>query len=74
MVEGFYTTPFMEVFMEPRPKWELPDAIVAILAGELDGGWEMNWRRRLFFWLIRLQSRWPLVPRITWGENTSASG
>jgi FADH2-dependent halogenase len=73
MVEGFYTTPFMEIFMEPRPKWELPDAIVAILAGELDGGWAMHWRRRLFFWLIRLQSRWPLVPRIIWGENASST-
>jgi 2-polyprenyl-6-methoxyphenol hydroxylase-like FAD-dependent oxidoreductase len=73
MVEGFYTTPFMEIFMEPRPKWELPDAIVAILAGELDGGWAMDWRRKLFFWLIRLQSRWPLVPRITWRENTPST-
>ena len=43
-------------------------AIVAVLAGELDGGWAMDWRRRLFFFLIKLQARWPLVPRISFGE------
>jgi len=71
LVEGFYTTPFMELFMEPRPKFDLPDAIVAVLAGELDGDWKLDWRRRLFFWLIKLQARWPLVPRIDFEESQS---
>ncbi len=69
MVEAFYTRPFMELFMEPRDKYHLPDAIVAILAGELDGGWKLEWRRRLFFWLIKLQARWPLVPKISFDEG-----
>jgi FADH2-dependent halogenase len=68
MVEGFYTTPFMELFMNPRPKFHLPDAIVAILAGELEGGWTIAWRRRLFFWLIKLQGRRPFAPRISFAE------
>jgi flavin-dependent dehydrogenase len=71
MVEGYYTQPFMELFMEPRPKFNLPAAIVAILAGELDGGWTIEWRRKLFFLLIRLQARWPLVPRLSFSEKTS---
>jgi FADH2-dependent halogenase len=66
MVEGFYTTPFMEIFMQPRPKFHVPDAIVAILAGEVEGGWTVQWRRRLFFWFVKLQARRPLVPRIRW--------
>jgi FADH2-dependent halogenase len=69
MVEGYYTTPFMELFMEPRPKFNLPSAIVAILAGELDGGWGIEWRRKLFFLLIRLQARWPLVPRLSFKDT-----
>jgi len=69
MVEGFYTQPFIELFMEPRPKFDLPAAIVAVLAGEVDGGWAMWWRRKLFFALVKLQARWPLVPRIDFGEN-----
>ncbi len=66
MVEGFYTKPFMELFMNPRDKWDLPSAIVALLAGELEGGWKMAWRMRLFFILVRLQKKIPLVPRICW--------
>ena len=72
MVEGYYTQPFMELFMEPRPKFNLPSAIVAILAGELDGGWGIEWRRKLFFLLIRLQARWPLVPKISFAEKPAS--
>jgi flavin-dependent dehydrogenase len=64
LVESFYTTPFMEIFLEPRNRFNLPSAVNAVLAGELEGGWAMRWRMRLFFWLIKLQARWPLVPRI----------
>ncbi len=73
MVEAFYTTPFMELFMEPRPKFNLPDAIVAILAGELEGGWAMEWRRKLFFWLIKVQARRALVPRLSFAETDTAA-
>jgi FADH2-dependent halogenase len=71
IVEAFYTTPFMELFMEPRPKFHLPDAITAMLAGELEGGWGMYWRRRLFFFLVKLQRHRPLVPRISFYESGS---
>ena len=72
MVEAFYTKPFMEIFLEPRPRFNLPDAITAILAGELDGGWTINWRRRLFFFLVKLQNRLPLAPRISFREGAPA--
>ena len=45
MVENFYTTPFMEIFLEPRERFDLASAVVnAVLAGELEGGWSMRWR------------------------------
>src|SRR2546423_2807424 len=69
MVEGFYTQPFIELFLEPREKYDLPAAIVAVLAGELEGGWKMWWRRKIFFALVKLQDWWPLVPRIVFGES-----
>jgi flavin-dependent dehydrogenase len=72
MVEAFYTKPFMELFMQPRAKLNLPDAIVAILAGELEGGWKLEWRRRIFFWLVKLQARRPVVPRISFAERNPA--
>jgi len=33
----------------------------------------MYWRRRLFFWLIKIQARHPLVPRLTYREITTRS-
>jgi flavin-dependent dehydrogenase len=68
MVEGFYTRSFIEVFFEPRDKFNIPSAVTALLAGELEGGWKICWRMRLFFWLIRIQSRWPMLPRISFAE------
>ena len=69
MIEGYYTRPFMELFMEPREKFRLPDAMVAILAGELEGGWKLDWRRRLFFLLVKLHSKRPLVPGISFADK-----
>lgn len=68
MVENYYTTNFMEVFLEPREKFDLPAAVNAVLAGELEGGWSMRWRLRLFFWIVKMQARWPLLPRISFAE------
>lgn len=65
MVENFYTTPFMEIFLQPRTKWNLPAAVNAVLAGELEGGCAMRWRMRAFFLIVKLQRRIPLVPRIS---------
>lgn len=64
MVELFYTKPFMEVFLQPRHRLDLPSAVNAVLAGEIAGGWSMRWRLQLFLWVVRLQRRWPLVPRL----------
>lgn len=65
MVEHYYTTPFMELFLEPRHRLALPAAVNAALAGELEGGWQIRWRMRLFFWLVKIQKVFPLVPRIS---------
>jgi FADH2-dependent halogenase len=74
MVEGYYTTPFMELFMQPRDKFKLPSAITALLAGELEGGWRIRWRMRLFFLLMKVQARWPLVPRISFETPPVSAG
>jgi FADH2-dependent halogenase len=72
MVEGYYTTPFIELFLQPRGRFQVPDAIVAILAGELDGGWALKWRRWLFFLLVKMQAHWPVVPRFSFAEVEAA--
>lgn len=64
LVEGFYTTPFLEVFLEPRDKYGLASALTAVLAGELEAGWGLRWRVRVFHWLVKLQGRRPFLPRV----------
>jgi FADH2-dependent halogenase len=64
MVEGFYTTPFMELFFAPSEKIRLASAVNAILAGETEGSLGLKWRLRLFFLLVKLQRYWPIAPRI----------
>ncbi|MFA6544655.1 MAG: NAD(P)/FAD-dependent oxidoreductase [Limisphaerales bacterium] len=64
MVEQYYTKPFMELFLEPREKWSIPAAVNAALAGELTGRWAIRWRMKLFFLLVKIQARRPIVPRI----------
>lgn len=64
LTEHFYRTPFIEVFLEPRHRFDLPAAVLAILAGETEGGWKLWWRMRMFFTIVRLQAWWPLVPRL----------
>jgi len=71
MVEGFYTTPWIEVFFEPRNKFNLPSAVTALLAGELEGGWRIRWRMRLFFLIVKLHSLWPILPRISFNESVA---
>jgi flavin-dependent dehydrogenase len=65
VVENYYTTPFMELFLQPRNHHDLPSAVNAVLAGELEGGWSLRWRLKYFFLLVKLQKRWPLVPHLS---------
>src|SRR2546428_10697831 len=69
-VDAFYPTPYIEASFEPRHKFNLPSAVTALLAGELEGGWKILWRMRLFFWIIKIHSRWPILPRISFEEPT----
>ncbi|MHB8520946.1 MAG: NAD(P)/FAD-dependent oxidoreductase [Limisphaerales bacterium] len=65
VVENYYTTPFMELFLQPRNHYDLPSAVIAVLAGEVEGSWALRWRLAYFFLLVKLQARWPLVPRLS---------
>jgi FADH2-dependent halogenase len=64
MVENYYTTPFMELFLRPTERFNLFSAVIGVLAGEVEGSWALRWRMEFFFLLVKIQARWPLVPRI----------
>jgi FADH2-dependent halogenase len=65
LVEGYYSKPFLDLFMQPKDKFKLPAAITALLGGELEGGWQIRWRLKLFFFLVKIQARWRLLPPIS---------
>jgi flavin-dependent dehydrogenase len=70
MVEHYYTQSFMELFLQPRNHYDIPAAVNAVLAGELEPSWAVRWRLEYFFLLVKLQTRWPLVPRLSFSmEN-----
>jgi FADH2-dependent halogenase len=71
VVENYYTTPFMELFLQPRNHHDLPSAVNAVLAGELEGGWSLRWRLKYFWLLVKLQKRWPLVPHISFAPRAA---
>jgi len=59
--------------LQPRPHHDLPSAVNAVLAGELEGGWRLRWRLKYFFLLVKLQKHWPLVPRISFAPRQPKS-
>jgi FADH2-dependent halogenase len=63
-IEGFYTDPFTELFFEPQDFMKIPSAINAVLAGRADLPFAARWRLRLFFFLVWLQKRFALTPRV----------
>jgi len=69
VVENYYTTPFMELFLRPSNRYDLASAVNAVLAGELEGGWPLRWRLEYFFLLVRIQRYIPIVPRIFFGAR-----
>ena len=64
MVENYYTTPFMELFLRPTERYNLFSAVIGVLAGEVEGCWALRWRMEFFFLLVKIQARWPIVQRV----------
>lgn len=64
VVEAYYTTPFMEIFLRPSNHYDLPSAVNAVLAGELEGRWALRWRLEYFFLLVKIQRYFKIVPSI----------
>jgi len=69
VVELYYTTPFMELFLRPGDHLDLPSAVNAVLAGELEGGWALRWRLEYFFLLVKIQRYFKIVPPIFFGPH-----
>jgi geranylgeranyl reductase family protein len=64
-VNAWYTKEFIEVFLAPRDVLGLPPAINAVLGGNIGNTFAIRWRMWVFYFLVWLQKRFAIVPRLT---------
>jgi flavin-dependent dehydrogenase len=64
-VNAWYTKEFIEVFLAPRDVLSLPPAVNAVLGGNIGNCFAIKWRMWVFYFLVWLQRRYPIVPRLT---------
>ncbi len=63
-VSGWYRHEFAEVIATPTRRFDLPGAINAVLAGNVEGGFSIWWRMQLFYLVLFFQRFYPLCPRL----------
>jgi flavin-dependent dehydrogenase len=64
-VDAWYSKEFIEVFLNPQQLLQIPQAVNAVLAGNLGTSFAIRWRMAIFYTLVRLQKRFALSPRRT---------
>lgn len=64
-VTSWYQHEFIEVISHPTARFQLPAAVNAVLAGNIDGGFSIWWRMQLFYLVVFLQKFATLCPRLT---------
>ena len=64
-VNAWYTKEFIEVFLSPRNVLGLAPAVNAVLGGNVGNSFPIRWRMWVFYFLVWLQRRYPIVPRLT---------
>jgi 2-polyprenyl-6-methoxyphenol hydroxylase-like FAD-dependent oxidoreductase len=64
-VDAWYSKEFIEVFLNPHDMLQIPQAVNAVLAGNLGTSFGIRWRMAVFYTLVRLQKHFALCPRRT---------
>lgn len=73
-ISSFYRREFLEVFLQPSPRFGLLPAIVNVLAGNIFSSPANRMRLALFFALVKIQKwRGMIAPRIGWDALPSAA-
>jgi flavin-dependent dehydrogenase len=63
LIQRYYSTPFIDLFMTPDPPMKLRSAVNSVLAGRLHQSWSVRWRLWVFYFLVKLQRRFAIAPR-----------
>src|SRR2546423_1326029 len=64
-VDAWYTKEFIEVFLAPRNVLGLAPAVNAVLGGNVGNSFPIRWRMWVFYFLVWLQRRFPIAPKLT---------
>jgi flavin-dependent dehydrogenase len=72
-VNAWYSKEFIEVFLHPQDFLQLPQAVNAVLGGNVGTSFPIRWRMSLFYFLVKLQKYVPLCPRRTLMPQKKAS-
>jgi flavin-dependent dehydrogenase len=64
-VRAWYKKEFVEVFLNPQDFFQLPPAVNAVLAGNINAGFAVRWRMWIFYFLVWMQKRYAVCPRRT---------
>lgn len=63
-VSAWYRPEFIDVFVRPEERFQLPQAVNAVLSGNLGRVWAVKWRMEIFYLLVKIQKYFPIVPRL----------
>jgi flavin-dependent dehydrogenase len=62
-VNAWYSNEFIEVFLHPQDIFQIPQAVNAVLGGNISGSFPIRWRMSVFYLIVWLQRYLPLCPR-----------
>lgn len=61
-VNAWYTEEFVDVFTTPRPPLRIPQAVNSVLGGNIHPSLGVWWRLQLFYLVLWIQKRHPIIP------------
>jgi flavin-dependent dehydrogenase len=64
-VDSWYQHEFIEIISSAKTPFQLPAAVNAVLAGNINGGFSIWWRMQLFYLVVFLQRFARLAPRLS---------
>ncbi len=63
-VSAWYTEEFVDVFTTPKPPCRIPQAVNSVLGGNIHPNFSVWWRLQLFYLVLWIQKRHPIVDKL----------
>ena len=68
-VSAWYTDEFVDVFTTPKPPLRIPQAVNSVLGGNVHPNFSVWWRLQLFYLVLWVQKRKPIVGKLEHHET-----